>query len=226
MATSLGRGYVPPPPTMKASGGMTPIPVNGGPVPVAVNGAPSQGGGGFGAPSMAALQGLAGSFGGGAAMSPGLNIGAQTNPALDALLARSTANLDRLSSGGGELMDTAAGRIRDIREGGKASLGQSEGMRGVSSSNRAGQYEADTSRAQMGAITDITNNREQNLTSAINSGLGIAGAPAEQALREKQFGLATHQANQQSASDNFQRFMALLNAQRSSPIYSGTGTGF
>ncbi len=234
----LGKGFGGPTTPVGQKGGMTPIPVPGGPrsipvpggpVPIPVNGAPPQGGGGFsggfGAPSMTDLASMAGSFSAGV-MSPGINVSAQSNPHLDALLSRSNANLDRLTSGGGELMDTAAGRIRDIREGGRAALGQSEGMRGVSSSGRLADYEGDTSRAQMGAITDITNNRQQNLTSAIQGGLGIAGAPAEMALREKQFGLATHQANQQSANDNFQRFLALLQAQRTSPIYSGTGTGF
>jgi len=230
-ASGGGKGGMTPIPVpggampVAVNGGPQPVAVNGGPVPVAVNGAPAQGGGSFGAPSMAGLQSLAASFGAGAP-SPGIAVSAQTNPALDALLARSTANLDRLTSGGGELMDTAAGRIRDIREGGRSALGQSEGMRGVSSSNRMGQYEADTSRGEMGAITDITNNRQQNLTSAIQGGLGVAGAGQEMALREKQFGLATQQAASQSANDNFAHFMALLQAQRSSPIYSGSGTGY
>ena len=150
MAASVGWGVKKPPVAGGSTGGMTPVPVNGGPAPVPVNGAPSQGGGGgFGIPSLASLQGLAGGFSGGN-VSPGIDVGAQTNPALDALLARSTANLDRLSSGGGELMDTAAGRIRDIREGGRSALTQSEGMRGVSSSGRLGDYEGDTSRAQIG----------------------------------------------------------------------------
>lgn len=195
------------------AGGASPVyQVPWGPQPVG-----GAAGGSFGAAVMP------GSGGGGIA-SPGISVGAQTNPALDALLGRQNANLDRLTSGGGELMDTAAGRIRDVREGGRNSLMQSEGMRGVGSSNSLAGYEADTARGEQGAITDVANNRQQNLTNAIQGGLGIAGAGAQQALAEKQFGLSTYNAQQQAASNDFSHFMALLQAQRSSPIYSGTTT--
>ena len=112
-------------------------------------------------------------------------------------------------------------------------MAQSEGIRGIGSSNRAAGYEADTARGEQGAIADMVNNRQQNYTAAIQGSLGIAGAAGDRALSEKrfgldaqnsanQFGLASRAAESQAANDNFARYMALLNAQRNSPIYTGT----
>ena len=152
---------------------------------------------------------------------PGLNIQAQTNPQLEALQGRANKYMDDLQAGTGHAMDLAGQKMRDAREGGRQALGTSEGMRGVASSNRMGQYEADTQRGVTRAIADTGLERERMLGSAIQGSLGIARAPGEMALQEKGFGLSAYQAQQQANQQQFSNFMALLNAQRQSPIYGG-----
>lgn len=148
-----------------------------------------------------------------------LNITAQRSPALEGLRNRYDKYLNDLSGGQmtGRIMDIAGSKARDIREGGRNALIQSEGQRGVASSPALAQYDAETARGQQAALADVATKREQMLGDAIRGGTGVEGAPEDMALREKGFGLQTWQAQNAANMDAFQAFMALLNAQRSSP---------
>lgn len=160
---------------------------------------------------------------GGASASSPLTLTAQTNPALDALLATNNKYIRDLQSGTGLAMDIAGQKMRDAAEGSKAALGQSEGFRGVRSSNRMAGLEADTNRNVTQAIGNVAAERERMLGGAIQGSLGIARAPAEMALAEKGLGLNAFQAQKQAEQQDFGAFLALLNAKRESPIYSGGG---
>lgn len=170
-----------------------------------------------GVPPPYSPSGGAGGAGGGA----GGSFTAQTNPALDALQGRYDKYLDNLEGNTGRIMDIAGSRIRDAREGGRSALQASEALRGVGSSNRVGNYDADTTRSQQGAIADITTQRENTLGSALQGGLGIARAPGEFALAEKGLGIQAAQAQQAAANQQLQAYLALLQSQRQSPIFSG-----
>jgi hypothetical protein len=171
--------------------------------------------------------GAGGAQAGASAGAPGAaTVTAQTNPMLDALTTRYGSYLDNLEGNTGRIMDIAGSKLRDAREGGRNALQQSEGFRGVSSSNRLGQYDTATQRGVQGAIADITTAREGTLGNALQGAVGVARAPAELALAEKQFGLQTANAQQANVNNQFNQLMALLNATRQSPIYSGYGTDF
>jgi hypothetical protein len=146
---------------------------------------------------------------------------AQTSPALDALQGRYDKYLSGLESNTGRIMDIAGSKLRDIREGGRTSLQASEALRGIGSSNRVANYDAATARSQQGAIADITTQREGTLGAALQGGLGIAKAPADLALSEKGLQLSAAAQQQQAANSSLQAYLSLLQANRSSPIYSG-----
>lgn len=185
--------------------------------------------GGYG-PAAPVGGGGGGGFGGGGA-SPGPTstaISAATSPALDALQGRYGKYLDNLEGNSGRIMDIAAGRLRDTREGGRAALQQSQGFRGVGSSNRLANYDASTQRGQAGAIADITTQREGTLGNALQGGLGIARAPADLALAEKGFGLTAANQQLQQQQQTFNQLQALLQATRTSPLTGGASfyTGY
>jgi len=168
-------------------------------------------------PAMPPAGGAAGAGGGGG----GGTFTAQTNPALDALQGRYDKYLDNLEGNTGRIMDIAGSRLRDAREGGRTSLQASEALRGVGSSNRLGGYDAATTRGEQGAIADITTERERTLGGALQGGLGIAKAPGDMALAEKGLGIQAAGQQQQAANQQLQAWLALLQSQRQSPIYSG-----
>jgi hypothetical protein len=159
--------------------------------------------------------------GGGGGGGGGGTFTAQTNPALDALQGRYDKYLNGLEGNTGRIMDIAGSRLRDAREGGRTSLQASEALRGVGTSNRVGNYDAATTRGEQGAIADITTQRENTLGSALQGGLGIAKAPADLALQEKGLGLQAAAQQQQAANQQLQAWLALLQSQRQSPVYSG-----
>jgi hypothetical protein len=171
-------------------------------------------GGGFG--------GMMPNFGG---PPPGINISAQNNPALEALQARYDKYLNGLEANSGQIMDQAGSRLRDAREGGLKTLTQTQGLRGVASSPATAKYEADTQRGVQSAIADITTDRERTLGAALTGGLGIARAPGEMALAEKGLGINAFQAQSAANMQQFQAWLALLNAQRDSPMM-GSGGGY
>jgi hypothetical protein len=158
-----------------------------------------------------------------------VNLSAQTNPALDALLQRSNRYMDTLESNTGGAMTKAAQLVRDAREGGKRTLQQNEAMRGVGSSNAQSNYEAGTTGLETKALSDVAAAREATLGGAIQGALGIARAPAEMSLQERHLGLSAAQLQQQAAQANMDRWLALLNATRNSPVnqhvYTGAGGG-
>ncbi len=151
---------------------------------------------------------------------PGINLTASTYPALEALQGRYTKYLDNLEGNTGHMMDIAGQKLRDAREGGKAALQQSAGIRGVASNPALGKYESDTQRGVQQAITDVGVERERTLGAALGSGVGVYGAPANLALQEKGLGINAYQAQQQATANQFQMWLALLNAQRQSPLDS------
>jgi hypothetical protein len=156
---------------------------------------------------------------------PGVNLTASSNPALEALSERYKKYLDNLEGNTGQIMDQAGQRLRDAREGGRQSLMQTQGLRGVSSSPATAKYEADTQRGVQGAISDIATERERTLGAALGGGVGVFGAPANLALQEKGLGLNAWQAQQQAQMNQFQMWQALLNAQRNSPLGGVPGGG-
>lgn len=174
---------------------------------------------------------LGGGFGGGGASPSGgggassLTLNADTNHALEALRGRYDKQLNDLSSNTGHIMDTAGSRIRDAREGGRQALQQDALFANKASDPSLASYDAATVGAQAGAIADIAAGREANLTNALQGGVSVMGAPADLALREKGLQVNAYQAeNQAKAATNnmaFQQWLALLNATRTSPIYTG-----
>lgn len=152
-----------------------------------------------------------------------LNLQAELDPRLLGLLGRQNRYLDALESGGGLQMDIAGQKMRDASIGARQSLQQSEGARGVSSSNRLGKLEADTNRNVTQAIGDVASRREAMLGQAIQGGLGVAAAPGAAALAEKGLGLNAYQAQNAVNSQNFSNFLALLQAQRTSPANQAHG---
>lgn len=180
---------------------------------------------------------------------PPLNLQAQVNPQLQALQGRYSNYLTGLEDNTGRIMDQAGSRFADLREGGASRLAASEANRGIASSNRMGQYQAETSRGQQQVVGDIANAREGMLGSALQGGVGVYGAPEQMAMQEKQLGLnaynaqnaaqgnlasqgvqqqqlqlqAQQQAAQQqaqAASQQMAQFQALLQASRSSPVFA------
>lgn len=156
---------------------------------------------------------------------PNLNVNAQTSPELQALLDRNNRNLDEIESGTGHEMDVMGQKFRDAREGGRESLRQANAFAGRASTPATAGYEAETQKGVQGTLADVALRRRQMLTGAIQGSLGIARAPGDMALAEKGLGLQAYQA--QTAAQNaaaqlqLQQMLALLNAQRQSPIYSG-----
>lgn len=164
------------------------------------------------------------SSGGGSSDSSGsgsLTLKADTNASLEALRNRYTGHLDDIKGNTGHFMDLAGSRIRDAREGGKAALQQDSMFRGAASDPSLAAYEADTTGAVAGAVADVAAGREQQYTNALQGGVAVAGAPEEQALREKQLQVNAYQAESASKNQNFASWLALLNASRTSPIYTG-----
>ncbi len=162
-----------------------------------------------------------------AASTPGapVTFKADTNAALDALSGKYTQHLDDLENNSGKIMDIAGQRMRDAREGGRRSMSDTMTLSGKATDPAAAQYEADTTRGVEGAIADTEAQREAQLTSALQGGVAVHSASPELALKEKQFQAGVYgqqqQAQAQEASANFDRFLALLNSQRTSPIYTG-----
>jgi hypothetical protein len=154
-----------------------------------------------------------------------LNQTAQTYPELEALQGRYNQHLDNLSGNTGHVMDTMATKFRDAREGGRENLRQANVAAGRSSTPATGNYESQTQRGVQSTLADVANERERMLTGALQGGLGIARAPAELALQEKGHGLAMYTAQtnaaNQAAQMNLQALLAMLQAQRQSPIYGG-----
>jgi hypothetical protein len=162
---------------------------------------------------------------GGASAGVALNQTAQTYPELEALQGRYNRHLDNLEGNTGHVMDTMATKFRDAREGGRENLRQANVLGGRASTPATANYESQTQRGVQSTLADVANERERMLTGALQGGLGIMRAPAELALQEKGHGLAVYQAQtqaQNAASQmNLQALLAMLQAQRQSPIYSG-----
>jgi hypothetical protein len=158
-----------------------------------------------------------------------ININAGMYQPLNALQDRYNKYLGNLETNTGHIMDTAGAKLRDAREGGKTSLQQGNTMRGVASSPNMANYEAQTQRGVQQTIGDITTERERTLGSALQGGLGIMRSPAELAMQEKGLGIQAYQAStaaqNAAAQQNLNAFLAMLNAQRSSPLYTGSGAG-
>lgn len=172
----------------------------------------------------AAGAGAASAAGGGSSV-PSLSLTANTNQALEALRSRYGKHLDNLENDTGQIMDTAGSRIRDAREGGRRALQENSMFRGAASDPALSSYESETTGLVAKGIADTAAQREANLTGALQGGVSVMGAPEEQALREKGLGVSAYTAEQnaRAAANNtaFNQYLALLNATRSSPIYTG-----
>lgn len=176
-----------------------------GPAPAGVTGAPG------------------GATAGGA---PELNLKAETYPALDALLKDYRAGVDDMKSRDGRALDMAGSKIRDMREGGRQALKESEGIRGVKSSNRLSGYDVGTQTAGAQAIAGTAMAREDAALGALGAALPLATAAPSLALQEKNLQLGGYNAkiaaDQAANQTQFNQFLALLQANRSKPeIYTG-----
>lgn len=162
--------------------------------------------------------GSGGSTGSGASS---LTLKADTNASLEALRNRYGTHLDNITGNSGQMMDLAGSRIRDAREGGRAALQQDSMFRGAASDPSLASYDSQTQGQVAGAVADVAAGREAHLTSALQGGVNVMGAPEDQAMREKQLQLGAYQAENAAKNQNFSSFLALLNATRTSPIYTG-----
>jgi hypothetical protein len=160
---------------------------------------------------------------------PPIDIQAQTNPGLDQTNTQYQDYLTRLKEGSGFAFDVAGQKARDAREGGRKALIQANALAGRSSTAGLSGYEAGTQRAVQGALTDAALGREQQYGSALSGAVTAAQAPVNAALAEKNLGLnawqaqanqiqATNAANAAAQQTAWQQMMALLQAQRSSPL--------
>lgn len=168
-----------------------------------------------------ATTGSSGGAAGGSSGSGSLTLKADTNQALEAIRNRYTGHLDDIKGDTGHFMNLAGSRIRDAREGGRTALQQDSMFRGVASDPSLAAYESDTTGAVAGAVADVGAQREQQYTNALQGGVAVAGAPEDQALREKQLQVNAYQAESAAKNQNFASWLALLNASRTSPIYTG-----
>jgi hypothetical protein len=153
--------------------------------------------------------------------SSALTLKADTNASLEALRNRYGTHLDNISGNTGHFMDLAGSRIRDAREGGRAALQQDSMFAGKASDPSLAQYDAATTGQVAGAVADVAAQRENQLTGALQGGVNVMGAPEDQALREKQLQVNAYQAQNAANNQNFSSWLALLNATRTSPIYTG-----
>lgn len=160
-----------------------------------------------------------------ASPSADINLTAQNNPQLDALMSRYTSWMDNLEGGTSRAMDIVGSKLRDAREGGRRALREGETLRGVGSSPAMGEYEAQTQQGVRSGLTDLALGREAMMGDAIRGGLGLATAGPDLALRERQLALQAQAAAQAAQQQNFDRWFALLNAQRNSPLNQSTYTG-
>lgn len=139
-----------------------------------------------------------------------------------------------LQGNSGVAMETAMAKIRDAREGGRASLMEGAAARGIASTPDLQKYEEGTQGEMARAATDIGLGREAMIGEAMRGAPGVYESPYRLAQGEKQIGLSAQglnlqreQAEQAAAAAarqaEFDNFMALLSAQRSSPA-PGAGT--
>jgi hypothetical protein len=152
---------------------------------------------------------------------PQLTLRANTNASLEALRSRYGKHLDDISGDTGHFMDLAGSRIRDAREGQRNALQQDSVFRGAASDPSLAAYDAETTGDVSKAVADVGAQREQQLTSALQGGVNVMGAPEDQAMREKQLQVSAYQAQNAANNQNFASWLALLNATRTSPIYTG-----
>lgn len=157
---------------------------------------------------------------------PPLTFQADTDKGLEALKTRYNTQLDNIENNTGRIMDQRASRLRDIREGGANALSQGMVQSGKASDPAQAGYAAETAAGEQRAVTDVGQEQQNALTSALQGGVAVNRAPADLALDEKRFQLSAYQSDKAAqnadAQTNLQALMAMLNSQRSSPIYSGT----
>lgn len=165
--------------------------------------------------------------GGGAGGSVQQTITASKPPELEALLGKYNKYLSGLEGGTGHIQDVTASKLRDVREGGRRALLESNVQSGRTGAGNVAEYDAETARGEQQAISDVALGREGLIGSTILGGTSLASRPTELALQEKGLTLqaqgqqAQIQAAQQQA--NMQALLSILQAQRSSPLYAGGG---
>lgn len=121
---------------------------------------------------------------------------------------------------GQDIRDLGSGMAAE-RAGGYAARGLRGG--GDLATTLETQANVDTTRAAGRAMSDYREGRARSYGEAIRAGLGVAGAPAEMALREKEFAANARMGEANlglaRARNTMDQYLALLNANRSSPIY-------
>jgi hypothetical protein len=157
----------------------------------------------------------------GSSGSSNINLQVEPNKALDAMIGNYNQHVNDTKGQDGRMMDLAAGRIRDAREGNRRSLQQDSLFAGRASDPSIASYDAETSGLESAAIADVATQRESNLTNALGAGVGYAAMPAQFANTDKALQIQAATASNAMANNTFNQFLALLNASKQSPIYMG-----
>ncbi len=160
---------------------------------------------------------------------PPIDIQAQNNPGLEKVQTQSQEYLDRLKEGSGFAFDVAGQKAREAAEGGRKALMQANALAGRPTTANLAGYDAGTQRSIQGALADSALGREEMYGRALNTAELAARGTVDAALNEKRLGLdswqaqanaisATNAANMAAQQTAWQQMMALLQAQRSSPL--------
>jgi len=169
---------------------------------------------------------------------PNFNASVAQNPDLAAVQKRYSDYLDTMDKTTGQLAINAAQRVRDIDDPMLQQTKANAVLAGAASTPALAQQLANTQRSEYGAIANTLAQREATKGQAIQGALPIAAEPQREALAEKQFGLEAYRVPQElqlqqgrldlmaqqnqlaAANQQFQEFQAMVNAQRTSPIYA------
>jgi len=159
---------------------------------------------------------------------PRVNVSAQKSPELTGLLDRHTKHLDRLEAGKGRNMEIAGTKMRDLREGMRKQFGSTRGRTPA----QMAAFDAETQRSVVGGEAKMAMGATDLYGKELRGGKDLAEAPSKLALEEKKFGLdmmmardrANHEAwarERERKQDEFNNWAMMLQAHRSSPIYTG-----
>lgn len=149
---------------------------------------------------------------------PQLNLHADTNQALEALAGQYSQQLSDIKGNTGHIMDTLGTKMRDSREGGRRALQEDSTLAGRASDPGLANYDSQTQGMVDQTLADVALGQQDRLTSALQGGVSVMGAPASMAMNEKNLQVQAYNAQNAAAQNSFDRFLALLNATRTSPL--------
>lgn len=153
-----------------------------------------------------------------------LKLESTLDPRLEELVGMERGYLGDLKEGTGRIQDITAGRLRDVREGGRKAVQNSAAFRGVDDEHALTSYDAETARGEQSALADVATGREALMGSALQGALGIFAAPGQNALAQQANQIGAFQANNAAnmewwnatnmvGKQNFSNWMAILGLQ-------------